>query len=220
MSANTPNAITPTWAAELTPRERRFVEEYLIDLNGTEAAIRAGLGKTRKSSTEIASRMKRKATVAAAIAQLLGERGNVTSSRVVEELARVAFAKMADIATVERGTVVISDTSELTEDQQAAIAEISETVGEGGRTIKVKLHDKLSALDKLAKVLALYRDRLEVSGPNGKPIEVDHTLTDAKARLREMLGLVEEQQFVTIQSPPKRVTLPEKRFSGPIIDAD
>ena len=212
----------PTWAAELTPRERRFVEEYLVDLNGTEAAIRAGLGKTRKSSTEIASRMKRKATVAAAIAQLLAERGNVTGSRVVEEIGRVAFAKMTDFARVEDGRLIITDTRQLTEDQQAAIQEISETVGEHGRTIKVKLHPKMDALDKLAKVLSMYRERVEVSGTVNHDHE--HTLTDVRARIAERLKGISENlkaiPLVEIDLPPRRVALPVAPKMGRTIDAD
>jgi len=180
----------PQWAADLSPRERRFVEEYIIDLNGRAAAIRAGLGRTPKSATEMASRMKRKATVAAAIAQLVQERGNVTGSRVLEEIARIAFAKMSDFARVEKGSLVITDTAQLTEDQQAAISEISETVTESGRTIRVKLHDKGAALDKLAKVLGMYRDRIELSGPGGTAIQI----ADVRAKIADRLKLIHERK--------------------------
>ena len=165
----------PPWAEGLSDRERAFVESYIVDLNPTEAAVRAKLGKTRKSSTEIASRMRKKPAVAAAISQLMSERTGVTGAAVVNEIARIAFAKMPDFARVENGALVITDTDQLTEDQCAAISEISETVGEGGaRTVRVKLHDKLVALDKMAKVLSLYKERVEVSGPNGGPIEHEH----------------------------------------------
>ena len=208
----------PPWAEGLTDRERGFVESYLVDLNPTQAAIRAKLGKTKKSSTEIASRMRKKPAVAAAISQLMGERTGVTGAGVVNEIARIAFSKMPDFARVEKGTLVITDTSELTEDQQAAISEISETVGEGGRTVRVKLHDKLSALDKLAKVLSLYREKVEVSGPNGGPVQME----DAKSRLLLLLGLpgsVQSQPLVEIQAPLKRVA-PPVRQPVRIIDAD
>lgn len=175
----------PEWAAELTPRERRFVEEYVVDLNGKAAAIRAGLGKTPKSATEIASRMRKKAPIAAAISELINERAGTTSVVVLNEIARIAFAKFTDYGRIENGALVITDTDKLTEDQLAAIAEITETTTESSRTIKIRLHDKSSALDKLAKVLGLYRERVEVSGPNGGPIEID----DAKARLAQMIGL-------------------------------
>ena len=219
-------ADAPTWAADLSPREFRFVCEYLIDLNGTEAAIRAGLGKSRKSSTQMASKLKKKANVATAIAAALAERGNATGSRVVEEIGRVAFARITDITRVEGGCLIITDTAQLTEDQQAAIAEISETITEQGRTIKVKLHDKLSALDKLAKVLALYKDRLEVSGPRGGPVQLED-LTGAAVReqIDAMLDQLERShsdshQMVTIEPPPRRAKpLPTPKM-GRVIDAD
>lgn len=179
----------PTWAA-LSDRERRFVEEYVIDLSGRDAGIRAGLGRTPKSATEMASRMKRKATVAAAIAQLIQERGNVTGSRVLEEMARIAFAKMTDFARVERGCLVVTDTAQLTEDQQAAISEITETVTEAGRTVRIKLHDKGAMLDRLAKVLSMYRERVELSGPGGGPIPI----ADVRAKIAERLKLIGERQ--------------------------
>src|SRR5581483_3694860 len=154
---------TPIWAAELTLRERRFVEEYIIDLNGRQAAIRAGLGKSAKSSTEMASRMRKKATVAAAISTLMAERSGVTAVSVVDEIGKIAFAKFSDFARVEGGELVITDTAQLSEEQQACIAEISETVGEHGRTIKIKLHPKLDALDKLMKALGMYKERAEIA---------------------------------------------------------
>jgi phage terminase small subunit len=209
----------PAWCENLTDRERAFVTAYVVTLSPTEAAIRAKLGKTRKSSTEIASRMRKKPEVAAAISRLMGEQSGVTGAGVINEIARIAFSKMPDFARVEKGALVITDTNQLTEDQQAAISEISETVGEGGRTVRVKLHDKLAALDKLAKVLSLYREKVEVSGPKGGPIE----MIDAKARLMVLLNLpagsVQPMPMVEIQPPLRRITSP-KAPAVRIIDAD
>lgn len=213
---------TPTWAAELTPRERRFVEEYMVDLSGTEAAVRAGLGKTRKSSTEIGSRLKRKTAVAAAIAQLMAERGNVTGSRVVEEIGRVAFARITEFIEVLDGRLIVKDTKQLTEDQQAAIAEISETIGEHGRTIKVKLHPKMDALDKLAKVLSMYRERVEVSGSVDHNHE--HTLTNVRERIKDRIKDISDRiggmPMVEIEPPPRRVAPPVAPKMGCVIDAE
>jgi phage terminase small subunit len=215
-----PAADAPEWAAQLTPREQRFVSEYIIDLNATEAAIRAGLGKTRKSATEIASRIRRKSVVAAAISALITERSGATGSRIIEELGKLAFADVTDIVKVENGCVVVTDTDKLTPDQRASIAEISETIGEGGRTIKVKMHDKIQAIDKLAKVLSLYRERVEVTGRDGGPVQME----DAKARLAAMLGIgvprIEPVPMTQIQPPPRRIAPPSVSIPGRIIDAE
>ncbi len=222
-SASTSNAhsdAVPDWAAELSPREYRFVEEYIVDLNGKAAAIRAGLGKTPKSATEIASRMRRKLAVAAAISKLMAERSGATESRIVEELGNIAFANLADFVRIEKGALVVTDTAKLSKDQQAAICEITETVNEHGRTLKVKLCDKVAALDRLAKVLTMYRERVELSGPNGGPVQIE----DAKARLAEMIGIARDlsndAKIVEILPPTHRLTRAPMPAVGAIIDAE
>ena len=103
-------------------------------------------------------------------------------------------------------------------DQRATIAEISETVGEAGaRTTKVKPHDKLAALDKLARVFSLCRERVEVSGPQGGPIE----MSDAKARLAVILGIgtVQQPAPIEIQPPLRQISAPIRQPAR-VIDAN
>lgn len=209
----------PPWAEGLNDRERAFVEQYVVDLNPTEAAVRAGLGKTRKSSTEIASRMRKTPKVAEAISRLMTERSGVTGAAVLNEIGRIAFAKFTDFARIEGGQLVITDTSKLTEDQMAAIAEISETVGEGGRTIKIKLHDKLHALDRMARALGLYKERVEMSGPNGGPIQVEDAVARLRERVEAMARRKEGEVAVEIQPPLKRIAAATPQPAVRIIDA-
>jgi len=209
---------TPIWAAELTLRERRFVEEYIIDLNGRQAAIRAGLGKSAKSSTEMASRMRKKATVAAAISTLMAERSGVTAVSVVDEIGKIAFAKFSDFARVEGGELVITDTAQLSEEQQACIAEISETVGEHGRTIKIKLHPKLDALDKLMKALGMYKERAEIAHKH--EIEVIDPLDRINQRLNALRTACESELVPDIELPPRRIAPPPLERMAPIIEAE
>lgn len=217
----TKSADVPAWAKELSVRERRFVEEYLVDLSAKQAAIRAGLGKTPKSASEIASRMRRKQSVAVAISALLNERSGATSSRIIEELGKLSFSCITDVVKVKSGQVIVTDTDELSADQRASIAEISETVGEGGRTIKVKLHDKLSALDKLAKVLSLYKEREAPRSvaPSGE--SVDAIRARIMERLNKMRAIAEEQRHVIpeIQPPLRRIASPPSN-SVRVIDAE
>lgn len=84
-------------AARLTDRQQRFVAEYLVDLNATQAAIRAGYSEKRAS--EIGYQLLRKTTVQAAIQEAMADREKrtgVTQDRVVAELERVAFAEAHD----------------------------------------------------------------------------------------------------------------------------
>lgn len=217
----TKSADAPVWAAQLTPREHRFVSEYIIDLNATEAGVRAGLGKTRKSSTEIASRLRRKQTVAQAISVLIAQNSGATSSRLIEELGKLAFSSITDVVKVKNGQVIVTDTDDLTPDQRASIAEISETVGEGGRTIKVKLHDKLSALDKLAKVLSIYKEREAPRYEVPESDRVEAIRARISARLDKMRAIAEEQGRVIpeIQPPLRRIASPPQKFVR-IIDAE
>jgi phage terminase small subunit len=216
-----PTVDTQTWAAQLTPREHRFVSEYIIDLNATEAGVRAGLGKTRKSSTEIASRLRRKHAVAQAITVLIAQNSGATGSRIIEELGKLAFADVTGIVKVKAGQVIVTDTDELTADQRASIAEISETIGEGGRTIKVKLHDKLSALDKLAKVLSLYKER---EAPRSE-VPSNETVEAIRARITERLNkmraIADERAraIPEIQPPMRRIEAPPTKAVR-IIDAE
>lgn len=140
----------------LTPKQRRFVTEYLVDLNGTAAARRAGYSV--KTASELATKLKRTPKVAQAIADELAERSGVTRAFVVDELAKVARANAGDYFEWGPGGVVVKSSADLTDDQKAAVAEISQTVTETGGTVRVKLHDKIAALEKLGKVLGLFND--------------------------------------------------------------
>lgn len=85
--------------AKLTPKQKLFVAEYLVDLNATQAAIRAGYSEKRAS--EIGYQLLQKTTVQAEIQEAMAdreERTGVTQDRVVAELERVAFAEAHDYA--------------------------------------------------------------------------------------------------------------------------
>jgi phage terminase small subunit len=115
-----PTEAAPPWAADLSLRERRFVEEYIVDLNGRQAAIRAGLGKSIKSATEMASRMRKNPTVAAAISALMAERSGVTGAAVVGELGAIAFSRITDYLKLENKRLVLAvdDLNELTDERR------------------------------------------------------------------------------------------------------
>lgn len=100
-------------------------------------------------------------------------RTQIHADRILEELARLAFGDITNIVKIENGMVIISDTSELTEDQSRTIAEISETISDGGRTKRLKTYDKQRALELLGKHVGLFRDKLELTGANGGPVQVD-----------------------------------------------
>jgi hypothetical protein len=85
------------------------------------------------------------------------------------------------------GDLVFKGSADLTAEQKVAVAEVvQERARDGGRTFKLKLYDKLSAMAHLAKLLNLLVDRQEISGPNGGPVEV----TDHRARIMDRLNAI------------------------------
>ena len=157
---------------KLTAKQKRFIDEYLVDFNGTQAAIRAGYAT--RSAEVTAAKLLRNAKVQAEISRRqkdLQRRTEVTQERVVRELARVAFADAASHVQVRLrevpcpdGTrarvpvVEVKPTAELTDDQRAAIAQIKQ----GANGIEVKMYDKIKALELLGRHIGMFNDKLEL----------------------------------------------------------
>ena len=128
-----------------------------------------------------AHRLSQNEHVKARVAELMAaatEKAGVTIARVVEELAKVGFANMADYMRGGEDGDPYLDFSALTRDQAAALAEVTvEDFKEGRgkdardvRRIKFRLADKLSALEKLGKHLGMFKEKVEHSGPGGKDL--------------------------------------------------
>lgn len=147
----------------MTAKQRRFVQEYLIDLNATQAAIRAGYGEKRAGQS--GSRLLRHVPeVAAAIEAAQAERAErtrVTADRLVIELAKVAFGDPRRLLALGKEGVELREPAELTDAEAALISELTETTVAGRTTRRVKLHCKMTALAALAKHLGLFNGRLK-----------------------------------------------------------
>ena len=175
---------------DLTPRQRRFVEEYLIDLNGRQAAIRAGYSK--KSASGIAYRTLRTPQVAAALAEAQAARAartRVTADKVVVELAKVAFGDPRRLVTWGPEGVALRASAELSDAEAALVSEIWESRTAAGGTRKVKLHGKVPALLALARHLGLFGPPgAEAAEPGAEDAAMDPE--DARSRLaRRLAGL-------------------------------
>lgn len=169
----------------LTPKQMRFVQEYLVDLNATAAAERAGY-----KDPNIGRQLITKNNVSAAIQAekaARSERTAITQDMVVRELAKVAFANGTDYARVSgRGTrVELTDTSSLTDDQKAAIS----CIKEGKFGIEVSTYDKVRALELLGKHLGIF-DR---GGQTGDAAALDAFLQAAKPSKEEVGALYAEE---------------------------
>lgn len=145
---------------KLTDKQKRFIDEYLLDGNATAAALRAGYKTINPNNTgcEVMGYPHVKAELARRQAKL-SQKLEITAERVLAEYAKIAFSNMADFITPV-GKVRNIDLSKLTRDQAAAIQEISVDRPAGGGVkagkIKIKLVDKKGALDSLGRHLGLF----------------------------------------------------------------
>jgi phage terminase small subunit len=142
----------------VTPKREKFCQEYLIDLNATQAAIRAGYSK--KTASSMGEQLLRFLEVQNRISQLQRkriERTEVTADHVINALARIANIdprRMYD----EDGQLIPAN--KLPDDIAMAVAGI-EHGDKGG--IKIKLNDRLKALELLGRHLAMFTDKVEAS---------------------------------------------------------
>ncbi len=161
----------------LNDRQKRFVEEYLVDLNATQAARRAGYSE--KTAEQMGYQLLQKTSVSAAIQKAMAERQKrteITQDMILKELANIAFANGTDFAKVvcrevpmttvdEDGMlqtvtklqqlVEIKDTSTIPPEKRAAISGIKE----GKYGIEVSSYDKVKALELLGKHLGMFDAR-------------------------------------------------------------
>lgn len=180
----------------LTPKQARFVAEYLIDSNATQAAIRSGYSP--KTAQKQGSRLLSNADVAAAVKAgqaKTAEKLEVTKEMIVDELRKIAFADLRKAVawgprqhkeldgTVSNGVTLI-DSDELDDDTAAAVAEVGNT-REG---VKIKLHDKKGALVDLAKMLGFMVEKHEHTGKDGAPlVPAEMTPDQRRDEIRKLL---------------------------------
>lgn len=173
----------------LTDQRRRFVDEYLVDLDSTAAALRAGY--SRRSAKQLGSRIRNEPEVAAAIDAAIARRAKrteITQDRVVKELAKIGFAdirkavkwqaNVIGMTEDEDGTerlavtnqVQLIDSDAIDDDTAAAIASIGQD-SRGG--LKINFHDKQGALVSLGRHLGMFKDKTEVTGAEGGPVKLE-----------------------------------------------
>jgi phage terminase small subunit len=155
--------LVPDWqnapGGPLNPKQALFVSEYLVDHNGTRAARAAGYSP--KSAHIVASGMLKLPKVKDAIARAVEAqmtRTTITADLVLAELALVAFSKPTAIMSWGPNGVILKDSETMRPEDIALVAEVSETKGtdKGGGSMKVKLHDKMKALELLGRHLGIF----------------------------------------------------------------
>lgn len=161
----------------MTKKQKRFVEEYLIDLNATQAAIRAGYSP--KTAKDIGCENLAKPNISDAIDKAMAERSRrtgINQDRILLELARIGLAKITDVVDPDTGKIL----PDASDDDLACIQSIKIKPNEFGTEREVKLYDKKSALVDLGKYLGLFKDKVELGGDMELKITVDYGEDDTE----------------------------------------
>ena len=163
----------------LRDKQKRFIDEYMIDLNATQAALRAGY--SRQWAAGAGYRNMNKPRIRERIDALMRQRSEkmrISQENVLKELAAIAFSSPKAVTAWGPEGIRVRDSDALADAEAALVAEI---VAPQGRTVKIKLYDRLKALELLGRHLGMFRDRMEVSGFPG----IAERLEAAAQRLRE-----------------------------------
>lgn len=149
-------------ARKLTDKQKKFVEEYLIDLNATQSAIRAGYSP--KTANEQGARLLANVSIQEAISKAMAERSRrtgINQDRIVQELARIAFVKITDVVNPD-GEI----NTNASDDDLACIesykVEDSDSVNGSSSKREVKLASKIKALELLGKHVGMWNDKIQV----------------------------------------------------------
>lgn len=162
----------------LSAKQRRFIDEYLLDLNATQAAIRAGYSV--KTASVIGCENLTKPKIATAIEQAQRQRAEqtgITQERVLEEVALLAFSDLTHYTVSDNGDVQLMAGAPA--GAMRAVQSIKRRITERGsgddhcitREVEIKLWDKPGPLKLAGQHVGLFIEKHEHTGKNGKPIQ-------------------------------------------------
>lgn len=149
----------------MTKKQERFIEEYLIDLNATQAAIRAGYSPN--NADKIGSELLGKTRVSDAIKTAMAERSKrtgINQDRILMELAKIALVNPENVVNFDEATI----REDALPEDLAAVASVKvkrfPTKDGEGIEREIKFYDKTKALDLAGRHLGMFKDKLELSG--------------------------------------------------------
>ena len=151
--------------AKLTEKQKAFVEHYLVDLNATQAAIKAGysektarsIGCSNLTKVDIQEEIQKRRE------ELTQAEGSMTPEEVLHKLAVIARSNIKDVCSWDEQGVTMKPSTEIPERKAFSISEVSSSPGKEGAKVRVKMVDKLKALDLIAKILGMGEQEPEES---------------------------------------------------------
>lgn len=165
----------------LDPKEQAFINEYMVDFNGAKAALRAGYAEVSAAATSRALLTKSIIKFCIMCRQLeLRDISQVTSQSVVNELSKIAFADIGDYVKFNNNLVELKDSDTV---DTSVISEVQSTQ----YGVKIKLCNKQGALELLGKHMGMFRDKVEISGKDGGPIQVEATLNVLRSKFATII---------------------------------
>jgi phage terminase small subunit len=165
----------------LTPKQQRFCDEYLTDMNATRAALAAGYSKATAMNGQLMQIPKIRAYIEHHTRQAANVM-EVSRFELLRELSRIAFANMGDYFDDEGK---LKPMQQLSTDQKAAIWNIRITENDKGSSMTLRLNNKLSAIEKLAKHLGFYKQNTDEVEPLIKYVYLDSNAMDAFDRFED-----------------------------------
>lgn len=189
----------------LRPKYKAFVHEYLIDLNGSQAAIRAGYSVI--AAKEIASRLLTVANIRHAIDVALAQRNQrvgIKQDDVLNEMALLAMSSLEHYFIDDFGQVKLTPGAPIGAMRAVKSIKKSTRVDKEGNTthsVDLQLWDKPGTLKLTGRHVGLYADRLEHTGANGGPIEITkivREIIDPAKRIEPSAGSAIDALDVTV----------------------
>lgn len=144
----------------IDPLQSKFIDEYLSSGNATDAAIKAGYSPD--SARQQGSRLLTKAYIRAELERRrakLAERTLITQEMAITALAPILFSNIGQFGTWKNNQLELFDADSIDDEAMEAISEITCTPGKYGTTIRIKLHDKLAAWEKVGRMLGFFKER-------------------------------------------------------------
>lgn len=151
-------------ASDLTPQQHRFVREYLVDLNQTKAARRAGYSydNARDQGYDLMKLPKIREAIRLEQEKLQDKFG-ITPERVIQELCKIAFANIQDYIVLDEDGNAVIDLAAIDADKSAALDVSFEITKGKSKTVSTKIRflDKGQALEKVGKHLGMFSDKVD-----------------------------------------------------------